>query len=171
MSIYRRALAYYRPFLGPTLAATALTLGSIAFNLLRPWPFAFLVDRVLPGATQSGPLIFLGVDLSAWPKSQVVLALCTLIVVFHLLAGAIHLASTLIFVRVGLHALLRLRTEIYAYLQALPLKYHDARRSADSSFRVAYDSQSIQTFYSKATFIFSSAITRPQVASTSVQSR
>ena len=160
MTIYRRALAYYRPFLGPTLAATALTLGSIAFNLLRPWPFAFLVDRVLPGASKTGqPLVFLGVDLSAWPSSRVVLALCALIVIFHLLAGAIHLASTLIFVRVGLHALLRLRTEIYAYLQALPLKYHDARRSADSSFRVAYDSQSIQTFYAKATFIFSSAIT------------
>jgi ATP-binding cassette, subfamily B, bacterial len=34
-------------------------------------------------------------------------------------------------------------------LQALPLKFHDVRRSADSSFRVAYDSQSIQTIYNK----------------------
>jgi len=31
----------------------------------------------------------------------------------------------------------------------LPLKFHDSRRSADSSFRVAYDSQSIQTIYNK----------------------
>jgi ABC-type multidrug transport system fused ATPase/permease subunit len=53
-----------------------------------------------------------------------------------------------------LQALLRLRTEIYAYLHSLPLKYHDQRRSADSSFRVAYDSQSIQSFYAKAIFIF-----------------
>jgi ATP-binding cassette subfamily B protein/subfamily B ATP-binding cassette protein MsbA len=34
-------------------------------------------------------------------------------------------------------------------LQNLPLKFHDSRRSADSSFRVAYDSQSIQTIYNK----------------------
>ncbi len=160
MSIYRRALAYYRPFLAPTLIATALTLGSIAFNLLRPWPFLFLVDYVLPGGKHvDDPRVFLGFSLAGWETLQIVTLLCALIVVFHLLAGAINLVSTLIFVRVGLQALLRLRTEIYAYLHALPLKYHDARRSADSTYRVAYDSQAIQTFYSKSTFIFSSIIT------------
>jgi ATP-binding cassette subfamily B protein/subfamily B ATP-binding cassette protein MsbA len=44
---------------------------------------------------------------------------------------------------------LKLRTDLYSALQALPLKFHDSRRSADSSFRVAYDSQSIQTIYNK----------------------
>src|SRR6185295_13680433 len=39
-------------------------------------------------------------------------------------------------------------------------KYHDARRSTDSSFRVAYDSQAIQTIYNKGfTNIFGSFIT------------
>ncbi len=53
-----------------------------------------------------------------------------------------------------------MRTELYAYLQALSLKFHDARRSADSSFRVAYDSQAIQTIYNKGfTNIFGSVIT------------
>jgi ATP-binding cassette, subfamily B, bacterial len=32
---------------------------------------------------------------------------------------------------------------------ALPLRFHDARRTSDSSFRVAYDSQAIQTIYNK----------------------
>ena len=65
-----------------------------------------------------------------------------------------------IFVKVGLQALLSLRTELYAYLQSLSLKFHDARRSADSSFRVAYDSQAIQTIYNKGfTNIFGSVIT------------
>jgi len=63
-------------------------------------------------------------------------------------------------VKIGLQALLKLRTELYAYLQSLSLKYHDARRSSDSSFRVAYDSQSIQTIYNKGfTNIFGSVIT------------
>jgi ATP-binding cassette subfamily B protein/subfamily B ATP-binding cassette protein MsbA len=160
MSIYRRALAYYRPFLAPTLGATALTLGAVAFNLLRPQPFMFLIDHVLPGGKKiDQPPIFLGFDFTSFGTTTRVFILCALIVVFHLLAGVINLAATLIFVRVGLQALLRLRTELYAYLHALPLKFHDARRSADSSFRVAYDSQSIQTFYSKATFIFSAVIT------------
>ena len=160
MSIYRRALAYYRPFLAPTLGATALTLGAVAFNLLRPQPFMFLIDHVLPGGKKiDQPPIFLGFDFTSFDTTTRVFILCALIVVFHLLAGVINLAATLIFVRVGLQALLRLRTELYAYLHALPLKFHDARRSADSSFRVAYDSQSIQTFYARPP-IFSAAIAR-----------
>ncbi|MGH7936156.1 MAG: ABC transporter ATP-binding protein, partial [Chthoniobacterales bacterium] len=62
--------------------------------------------------------------------------------------------------KIGLQALLKLRTERYAYLLSLSLKFHDARRSADSSFRVAYDSQSIQTIYNKGfTNIFGSVVT------------
>ena len=62
--------------------------------------------------------------------------------------------------KIGLQALLKLRTDLYSYLQSLSLKYHDARRSSDSSFRVAYDSQSIQTIYNKGfTNIFGSVIT------------
>ena len=62
--------------------------------------------------------------------------------------------------KVGLQALLKLRTDLYSYLQSLSLKFHDARRSADSSFRVAYDSQAIQTIYNKGfTNIFGSVIT------------
>ena len=158
MSIYRRALAYYRPFLGPTVAAVALTLVSIAFGLLRPWPFAYIVDQVLPAAAESGAhrLSVLGFDLSAWSLPSIVVLMCSLIVTFHMLAGLLNLFTGVIFLRVGLQALLRLRTEIYAYLHSLPLKFHDQRRSGDSSFRVAYDSQSIQAFYSKAIFIFQS---------------
>src|SRR5262249_48043686 len=53
-----------------------------------------------------------------------------------------------------------LRTDLYAHLQRLSLKFHDTRRSSDSSFRVAYDSQSIQTIYNKGfTGIFGSVVT------------
>ena len=61
--------------------------------------------------------------------------------------------------KIGLQALLKLRTDLYSHVQRLSLKFHDARRSADSSFRVAYDSQSIQTIYNKGfTNIFASVI-------------
>ena len=42
MSIYRRVLDYYRPDLGTTMAAMALTLLANVFNILRPWPLAFI---------------------------------------------------------------------------------------------------------------------------------
>ena len=162
MPLYRRTLAYFRPFLGPTLFATALTFGSIGFNLLKPWPFKYIIDGVLfpADALHAGAHAQIARWAGTLGPQAVVIWLCAAIVVINLLAGILNLVTNLIFVRVGLSALLKLRTDLYAYLQSLPLKFHDSRRSADSSFRVAYDSQAIQTIYNKGfTNIFQSGVT------------
>ncbi|EDY19743.1 ABC transporter-related protein [Chthoniobacter flavus Ellin428] len=159
MSFYRRVLTYFRPDLRPTVVCMGLTLVANAFNLLRPWPLKYIVDKILPAAghTPHG-LTLPGIDISTWSISAVVALVCGLMVVFHLLAGGIGYVINVLTIRVGLHGLMRLRTELYAYLHSLPLKFHDQRRSADSSFRVAYDSQSVQAYYSKGFFLFQSAI-------------
>ena len=162
MSLYRRTLAYFRPFLGQTLFATLLTLASIGFNLLKPWPFKYIIDGVLSpaDAAHSGAHTQLAHWFGALSPQGIVLILCGAIVGFSLVGGIINLVTNLVFVKVGLSALLKLRTELYAYLQSLPLKFHDSRRSADSSFRVAYDSQAIQTIYNKGfSNIFQSVVT------------
>ena len=51
MSIYRRTLAYYRPFLGETLLALGFGLVVTGLNLLKPWPFKYIVDGILSPAT------------------------------------------------------------------------------------------------------------------------
>ncbi len=154
MSIYRRVLLYYRPFVGPTVLALVISLATIGLNLLKPVPFKLIIDEVLPGAAHG--------FLSTWrasPPTQV-LALCAFLVLVTLLSGLLGLWGNFVFVRVGLQALLKLRTDLFAYLQDLPLRFHDARRSSDSSFRVAYDSQSIQTIYNRGfTAIFNSVVT------------
>ena len=86
--------------------------------------------------------------------------LCLALVVIQFLWGVCNWATNYLLVKVGLQALLKLRTDLYAHLQRLSLKFHDTRRSSDSSFRVAYDSQSIQTIYNKGfTGIFGSVVT------------
>jgi len=150
--IYRRVLRYYRPFLGPTIGALLLTLVGIAVNLLKPWPFKFIVDQILPNDSA------FRATHADWRRY--IPLLCLALVGLQVVWGTINLITNYIFVKVGLQALLQLRTDLYAYLQSLSLKYHDARRSADSSFRVAYDSQAIQTIYNKGfTNIFGSVIT------------
>jgi ATP-binding cassette subfamily B protein len=149
MSIYRRVLHYYRPFLGQTILGLFLSLIGIALNLLKPWPFKVIVDNFLRAG-------------SAIPNSWRfwVPLLCVALVAIQFLWGIINWMTNYLFVKIGLQALLQLRTDLYSYLQSLSLKYHDARRSSDSSFRVAYDSQSIQTIYNKGfTNIFASIIT------------
>ncbi|MEY2579047.1 MAG: ATP-binding cassette, subfamily bacterial, partial [Verrucomicrobiota bacterium] len=150
MSIYRRVLAYYRPFSAQTALGLILSLAAIALSLLKPWPLKIIVDDVL----QRNPQARFGNSPNLSPL------LCLAFVAIQLFWGLLNLASNYLFVKVGLQALLKLRTDLYAYLQSLSLKYHDARRSSDSSFRVAYDSQSIQTIYNKGfTNIFGSIVT------------
>ncbi len=150
MWIYRRVLRYYRPFLGQTILGLFLALVGIGLNLLKPWPFKVIVDDFL----RAGPTAIRS-DWRIW-----ILLLCLALVVIQLLWGIINWITNYLFVKIGLQALLKLRTDLYSYLQSLSLKYHDARRSSDSSFRVAYDSQSIQTIYNKGfTNIFGSIIT------------
>ena len=157
MSIYRRVLIYYRPFSQPTLLALGISLVTIGLNLLKPWPFGVIVDRVLPSPASG---IIGRTPPAAMNPAHEVFALCAFLVFITLASGLLGLWSNFLFVRVGLQALLKLRTDLFAYLQSLPLKYHDARRSSDSSFRVAYDSQSVQTIYNRGfTNIVSSGIT------------
>jgi len=149
MSIYRRVLRYYRPFLAQTILGLFLSLLGIALNLLKPWPFKLIVDDFLrPGAVARS-------DWRIW-----IPLLCLSLVAIQLFWGMMNWITNYLFVKIGLQALLKLRTNLYSYLQSLSLKFHDARRSSDSSFRVAYDSQSIQTIYNKGfTNIFASVIT------------
>jgi ATP-binding cassette subfamily B protein/subfamily B ATP-binding cassette protein MsbA len=149
MSIYRRVLKYYRPFLPQTLFGLVISIIGIALNLLKPWPFKVIVDEFLrPAQTGRG-------DWHFW-----VPLLCLALVVIQFLWGLLNWVTNYLFVKIGLQALLDLRTDLYSHLQRLSLKFHDARRSADSTFRVAYDSQAIQTIFNKGfTNIFSSVIT------------
>src|SRR5205807_10182959 len=133
----------------------------IRLNLLKPWPFKIIVDDILPHPVVLAHFRFFpGLNTPTLDRNETILVLCLALVVIQFLWGVINWASNYILVKVGLQALLKLRTDLYAYLQSLSLKYHDVRRSIDSSFRVAYDSQSIQTIYNKGfTGIFGSVVT------------
>ncbi|MEP7014527.1 MAG: ABC transporter ATP-binding protein [Verrucomicrobiota bacterium] len=166
MSIYRRVLQYYRPFFLPTTFALFLSLCGIGLNLLKPWPFKIIVDDILPAfahrdySAQSYRLDIFGFHAPTMSITGWIAALCLALVILQIVGAALGWITTFIFVKVGLQALLKLRTDLYSYLQSLSLKFHDARRSTDSSFRVAYDSQSIQTIYNRGfTAVFASVIT------------
>jgi ATP-binding cassette subfamily B protein len=161
MGVYRRTLSYYRPFWVQTSLALLLSLGVTALNLLKPWPFKYIVDGILSPVTEATRPAHEQLQqwFGAMPGSQVILILCFSMILITFVAGLINLFSNYLLIGVGLKALLRIRTELYAYLQSLSLKFHDTRRSSDSSFRVAYDSQSIQTIYNRGfTNIFSSGL-------------
>ena len=163
LHIYLRVFAYFKPFFWPTFLGLAITLLTTGLNLLTPWPFQVIVDELLPGARhyQSGLFTEKIAPALGGPFSvqTSVLILAGALVLIHIVSGLLNLWSNYLFIRVGLRALLRLRTDLYTTLHSLSLKFHDLRRSADSSFRVAFDSQSLQTFYNRGfTNIFASVV-------------
>jgi ATP-binding cassette subfamily B protein/subfamily B ATP-binding cassette protein MsbA len=159
--IYRRVLKYYRPFIPKTLLGLVLSFVGIGLNLLKPWPFKYIVDKVIPGFS-AGANVPLQANEPWWAHDPrtFTLVLCLALVAIHIVWAIFNWITNYIFVKIGLEALLRIRTDIYSHLQRLSLKFHDARRSSDSTFRVAYDSQAIQTIYNKGfTGIFGSVVT------------
>jgi ATP-binding cassette subfamily B protein len=166
MSIYQRILKYYRAFLPQTLFGLILSLIAIGLNLLKPWPFKVIVDSIIPRFHDGGYSLhhysigLFGFRSAHFSSRGLVALLCVALVLIQFLWGVCNWITNYVFVKIGLEALLKLRTEIYSHLHRLSLKFHDAQRSADSSFRVAYDSQAIQTIYNKGfTNIFASVVT------------
>jgi ATP-binding cassette subfamily B protein/subfamily B ATP-binding cassette protein MsbA len=80
------------------------------------------------------------------------------LVAISLLSGLLNLLSNALLISWP-QALLHLRTQLYSCLQALPLRFHDARRSIDLSFGWP-TTPAIQTIYNKAfATTFASVIT------------
>ena len=118
MNIYARTIRYFRPFALATAGGVGLTLVSIGFNLLKPWPFKFIVDGVLDSSAGTAETrVLLKEWFGATSPSLVVLWLCLAMVLISLLAGLVNLGSNYLFVRVGLQSLLKLRTDLYTALQ------------------------------------------------------
>ena len=146
MKLYRRIVFYYRPFLGSISISILLLLAAIALNLLKPWPVKFVIDEVLKKGGGTYQLPFWHGDLAFL---QALMISAVSLVLINLLWGFFNLLNSYWLVEIGLRALLRLRTEVYACLQSLPLRYHDSHKTGDSTFRVAYDTQAIQTFFNR----------------------
>ncbi|MDX2226129.1 MAG: ABC transporter transmembrane domain-containing protein, partial [Verrucomicrobiae bacterium] len=181
MNVYLRVLQYYKPFIPLTVFGLFISLLGIGINLLKPWPLKVIIDSVLPlvqmaqkhGAGMEGIHLYdiryqgsFGKDFSIFPADislnfyQMVFFICAALVVIFFVSGILNFVSNYILVKIGLKALLKIRTELYACLQSLPLKFHDQRRSGDSTFRVAYDSQAIQSIFNKGfTGVFASVFT------------
>jgi ATP-binding cassette subfamily B protein len=156
MTLYRRVIGYYRPYMGTICLSLFLLVIGVAFSLLKYWPVAWAIDHVVK-VGPDGLVRWAGFTFTAW---QAAIFAGVAMVIIYLVAGLLGFSRNYVSIEVGLKALLQLRTQLYSYLQYLPLHFHDQRRSGDSTFRVAYDSQAVQTFFNRGfDAIFGSVIT------------
>ncbi len=154
-AVYRRTLRYYAPYTGSITIALVFVLLAIGVNLLKPWPLKYIVDEVL-GSGESAILQ----REAVYSRLDLLLFLCVALVMVHALWGVFNLVSNYMQVKIGLAALARARCDLFSHLQRLSLKFHDARSSADSIFRVSYDAQAIQSIFNRGfSTIFAAVVT------------
>lgn len=133
----RRILPHVRPHLQAErrllVWGAICLLAEVCFRLLEPWPLKFVVDGVVAAS---------GADIVAGPAIDLplllVLSCVAVVLISGLRAGAAYL-MTVLFALAGNRLLTRVRADVYAHLQRLPMGFHDKSRTGDLVTRVTSD--------------------------------
>ncbi|MFC7621884.1 ABC transporter ATP-binding protein [Microlunatus sp. GCM10028923] len=116
-------------------------IAEVGLRLLEPWPLAYVIDAIVAAtgadlATRGAPVP--GVPGVADLTVLLISCAAALVGVVALRAGAAY-AMTVCFALAGNRVLTRVRTELYAHLNRLSLRFHESRRTGDLVTRVTGD--------------------------------
>ncbi len=135
----KRMVLYFRPYLKGErrllAGAFAGLFAQVLFRLLEPWPLKFILDSVIVSPAGSSSNGFLG----TLTVGQLLLAVSLGLVVVVALRALAEYLSTVCFALIGNRVLTRVRADLYAHLQRLPLAYHTSTRGGDLTMRLVSD--------------------------------
>jgi ATP-binding cassette subfamily B protein len=128
-------MASERPLVIGSVAA--LVAGAL-LRLLEPFPLKIAFDRVLQ--TKRHPRYTWGLSwLNHLDPQQILLVAAVGLVVVTLLRALADYANRVGFAKLGNRVLTRVRNELFAHVQALPLAFHTSARAGDLVVRVISD--------------------------------
>lgn len=142
---YRAAVRFFRPDAARVAGAVALLALNTALALLKPWPLAWLVDR-LSGSTDGWTARW-----SGSPASLVAVLSALLVAVHgaHALLGACQQA---VVISTGLRGLARVRQAVFERLLALSFRRWHGSEAGDLIYRATWDTYSFQTLFTQGLF-------------------
>jgi ATP-binding cassette subfamily B protein len=143
LGLYRKLLLQARPYWVYILGIFLLDLLAIPLALLAPVPLAIAVDSALGSEPLPG---FLAAWLPAdtWSWEAVLVMAVILLVGIALLSQLQALAASLLRTYTGAKLGLDFRGQLFRHVQRLSLAYHDSRGTADSIYRIQYDTSAVQ---------------------------
>ncbi|HZN64183.1 MAG TPA: ABC transporter ATP-binding protein [Tepidisphaeraceae bacterium] len=146
LTLYGRLLAEARPYWPHVIAFLLLSLLATPLSMLAPVPLKIAVDSFI-GSTP--PPRFLGFLLpnGTGPQddARLLLLLAGMVIAVALLTHLQHMSATLLKSYVGERLVNGWRSRLFRHVQRLSLSYHDNQGTSDSTYRIQYDAQSIQT--------------------------
>lgn len=144
LALYRRLLSQVRPYWLYVGGVFLVDLLGAPLAMLLPLPLKIAVDSVVGEHPLPG---FLDAVLPAFVKGSdgaLLIFAAGLMVAVALLSQLRQLASLLLRTYSGEKMVMDLRAELFRHAHRLSLSYHDTKGTADSTYKIQYDSNSIQ---------------------------
>jgi len=143
-ALLRRLAAQARPYAMPLGGLLLLSLLATPLALLAPLPLKVAVDNAIGGEALPAFLrLLLPAEIEGSAGAAVGVAVG--LVLAHGLLVYLHALSLwLLQTHLGERLVLDFRARLFGHLQRLSLAYHDARGSADSTYRIQIDAPAIR---------------------------
>ncbi|MCM2333871.1 MAG: ABC transporter ATP-binding protein/permease, partial [Anaeromyxobacteraceae bacterium] len=137
-----RVLGYLRAHRVRFAGGLGLTALGILLDVVKPLPLAIVLDVVLSGRPAPAWLAPAAASLG---REALLVAAALAIVLVTVLRGAVTLASNYVTIDIGQRMVNDVRTELYAHLQKLSLRFHHQQQAGDLLYRVMSDTYCIQS--------------------------
>jgi ATP-binding cassette subfamily B protein len=124
-----------------TAAVLASMLASSGVEMLNPWPLKFVVDNVV------GQQPIFDVELDAAQRGLLLILAGLAYVLLAVLRGGLSFARHRWLTEVSQRASLTMRSELYAQVQRLSLRFHDRARVGDMVTRITTDVDKLQSAF------------------------
>src|SRR5213595_161757 len=155
--LYRRLLSQARPYWPHVVALFLLSLLSSPLSLLTPLPLKIAVDSVIGSHALPHAIAPLVPEAIAHSPAVLLAIAVGLLVTVALLRQLQGLTNTLLQAYVREKLVQSFRARLFRHVQRLSLAYHDARGTADSTYRIQHDATAIQYVLIESVIPFISA--------------
>jgi ATP-binding cassette subfamily B protein len=144
LAIYRRLLRFVRPYSLHIAGVMTLNLLATPIALLGPLPLKIVVDSAIGGRPLPGWMASL-MPFSTDGSTGAALTVALLMLVGAALLNQLQAVTAWVLQTYTAERLLvELQSSLFAHVQRLSFTFHDRRGSADSVYRIRYDTQSVQ---------------------------
>jgi ATP-binding cassette, subfamily B, bacterial len=139
-----------------TIAAFCL-IGVVATQVAAPWPIKIIIDNILFNKPLP-PFMPLLADLVEMNQSAAVAIVSIAIFALVLLRGLFSYSQIYVTSRIGYHIVHRLRLELFAHIQRLPLLFHKNTRTGELVSKINSDTAILKNVCSDSALTFSTQL-------------
>jgi ATP-binding cassette, subfamily B, bacterial len=138
-------LGYARSYWWQIVLVSVLSLGSVVFQLLNPWPIKILIDSVFGTIPAPGPLAQLD------SAEQLLIALTLILIVIYLVQNILSVFGGYMVARLDLRFDIQVKSQAFEKVMGMSLASFDKKELGDYLFRINSETSSVRSLVVTAT--------------------